>query len=124
MADHDDETMAIIAFTISRVYTILVDVCRFLPVPIGLPTNPRIPVSGAAPAIRRVAELAKDQPMEELQRAQLFTGTIHLLAAIDLWRLCSHEFDNHRAEGIAANLVYSEEALINLAEWLIEEGMD
>ncbi|WP_330339392.1 hypothetical protein [Streptomyces sp. NBC_00557] len=119
MADREDEIMRGLAHAISTVYTILVDVCANLPVPIGLPTDQHIPAGDAVPAIQRVAELAKDQPMGETQEAQLFTGCIHLLAAIDLYALCATRFVETRAEAVGANLVYAEEALKNLALWLI-----
>ncbi|MFE7966151.1 hypothetical protein ACFU0X_24465 [Streptomyces cellulosae] len=124
MADHEDETLEALAYGISRVYTILVDVCAMLPIPIGLPTEKHIPADAAIPAIQRVADLAKDQPMGETQEAQLFTGCIHLLAAIDLYALCATRYIETRAEGCGANLVYAEEALKGLAVWLVIQQAD
>lgn len=124
MADHEDETLEALAYGISRVYTILVDVCAMLPVPIGLPTEHHIPADAAIPAIQRAAELAKDQPMGETQEAQLFTGCIHLLAAIDLYALCATRYIETRAEGCGANLLYAEEALKGLAVWLVIQQAD
>lgn len=124
MADREDEIMLGLAHTISFIYTILVDVCGSLPVPIGLPADQHIPAEAAIPAIKRVGALAKDQPMGELQEAQLFTGCIHLLAAIDLYALCAMRFEDTRAEGAGANLVYAEEALKNLALWLVINEAD
>ncbi|REE62144.1 hypothetical protein BX257_4757 [Streptomyces sp. 3212.3] len=124
MADREDEIMRALAHSISMVYTILVDVCGALPVRIGLPSDPHIPAAEAVPAIRRVADLAKDQPMGETQEAQLFSGCIHLLAAIDLYRLCAAEYMETRAEGIGANLFYAEQALRNLALWLVINEAD
>lgn len=124
MADREDEIMYALAHSISMVYTILVDVCRALPVPIGLPTDQHIPATDAVPAIQRVAALAKDQPMGETQEAQLFTGCIHLLAAIDLYSLCATRYEETRAEGVGANLTYADEALRNLALWLVINEAD
>lgn len=119
MADHEDETMKALAYAVSRVYSILVDVCEILPVPIGLPTDRQIAAGDAIPAIQRVAELAKDQPMGETQEAQLYTGCIHLLAAIDLYALCARRYLETRADGCGANLLYAEEALKGLHVWLL-----
>ncbi|MFJ6659691.1 hypothetical protein ACIQNG_25560 [Streptomyces sp. NPDC091377] len=122
MADHDDdqaEMMEALAHGISLAYTILVDVCANLPVPIGMPTERQVTAVEALPAIRRAAELASDQPMSELQEARLFTGCIHLLAAVDLYRLCLGQYEETRAHGVGINLTHAEEALKDLARWLM-----
>lgn len=125
MADHnEDETMRALAHAISLVYTILVDVCGMLPVPIGLPSDQHIPVTDAVPAIERVAALAKDQPMGETQEAQLLVGSIHLLAAIDLYALCAARFTETRADGVGLNLAHAEESLKRLANWLVINEAD
>jgi len=124
MADHKDETMRVLALSVSTVYTILVDVCGMLPVPIGLPADPHIPASEAYPAIQRVADLAGEQPMGELQGIQLYTGCIHLLAAIDLYALCAARYMDTRAEGCSANLLVAEESLKALALWLVINEAD
>src|SRR3546814_11931372 len=61
MADRNDEIMSHLALTISMVYTLLVEVCEMLPVPIGLPIDRHIPAANAVPAIQRVTEVAQDQ---------------------------------------------------------------
>ncbi|WP_217545591.1 hypothetical protein [Streptomyces sp. GbtcB6] len=119
MADRDDEVMSVLARSISATYSLLVDVCDALPVPITLPTDRHIPATNAVPAIQRVAALAEDQPMGEMQEAQLYTGCIHLLAAIDLYALCAARYEDTRAEGIGANLLYADEALKSLLIWLL-----
>ncbi|MEI5520678.1 hypothetical protein WB388_08690 [Streptomyces brasiliscabiei] len=124
MADRNDEVMGHLALTISVVYSLLVDVCAMLPVPIGLPISQHIPAELAVPAIQRVTEVAPDQPMGELQLAQLHTGCIHLLAAIDLYALCGARYMDTRAEGVAANLLYGEEALRHLEVWLVINQAD
>ncbi|MFD5266739.1 hypothetical protein [Streptomyces sp. NPDC058335] len=124
MAEHADEVMRALAHSISVTYSLLVDVCEALPVPITLPTDRHIPAVNAVPAIQRAAELAKDQPMGETQEAQLFTGCIHLLAAIDLYALCATRYMETRAEGVGANLLYSDQALKNLMVWLLVNRTD
>ena len=119
MADRDDEVMSVLAHSISATYSILVDVCEALPVPITLPTDRHIPATNAVPAIQRVAALAEDQPMGEMQEGQLYAGCIHLLAAIDLYALCAARYEDTRAEGIGANLLYADEALKLLLVWLL-----
>ncbi|MGW1035027.1 hypothetical protein ACWD4Z_22925 [Streptomyces antibioticus] len=119
MADHEDEIMGALAHSISVTYTLLVDVCEVLPVRITLPVDRHIPASNAIPAIQRVAELAKDLPMGEAQEAQLFTGCIHLLAAIDLYALCASRYEQTRAEGVGANLIHADEAFKRLWIWLL-----
>jgi hypothetical protein len=124
MADHNDEVMGALAHSISTVYTILVDVCGMLPVPIGLPTDQHIPASEAYPAIQRVSELAEEQPMGERQGIQLYTGCIYLLAAIDLYALCAARYMDTRAEGCGATLLVAEESLRALALWLVINEAD
>ncbi|MEU9245851.1 hypothetical protein [Streptomyces sp. NPDC048385] len=124
MADDKDEVMGSLAYSISTVYTILVDSCRMLPVPIGLPTDQHIPAEEAYPAIQRVAELAGEQPMGELQALQLYTGCISLLAAIDLYALCAARYMDTRAEGCSANLLVAQENLTRLATWLVINEAD
>lgn len=124
MADRDDEVMREVALSISTIYTMLADVCGMLPVPIGLPTDQHIPVENAYPAIQRVADLAGEQPMGELQGIQLYTGCIHLLAAIDLYALCAARYMDTRAEGACANLIQAEQALMPLARWLVINEAD
>ncbi|WP_330349596.1 hypothetical protein [Streptomyces sp. NBC_00582] len=119
MADRDDEVMHALVHGISVTYSLLVDACQALPVPITLPTDRHIPAANAVPAIQRVAALAKDQPMGETQEAQLYTGCIHLLAAIDLYALCAARYEDTRAEGVGANLLHADEALKSLIIWLL-----
>lgn len=124
MADRKDEILESLAHGISTVYTILVTVCGALPVPIGLPTDQHIPAEHAVPAIQRVAALAEDQPMGELQTTQLYTGCIHFLAAIDLYALCAVRYEDTRAEGVGANLLLAEDSLRALALWLLINEAD
>ncbi|MBQ1096315.1 hypothetical protein KBY55_09485 [Streptomyces sp. b94] len=124
MADHEDEMMRVLAHTISLVYSILVDVCGMLPVPIGLPADHHVPTTDAAPAIKRVAELAKDQPMGETQEAQLLVGCLHLLAAIDLYALCAVRYEETRADGAGLNLAHAEDSLKRLSTWLAINSAD
>ncbi|GEC02973.1 hypothetical protein SSP24_06280 [Streptomyces spinoverrucosus] len=119
MADRDDEIMSALAHSISVTYSLLVDVCQALPVPVSMPTDRRIPTSAAVPAIRRAAALAGEQPMGEDQEAHLFTGCIHLLAAIDLYALCATRYDQTRAEGVGVNLLHADDALRTLLVWLL-----
>ncbi|WAZ20190.1 hypothetical protein STRCI_001289 [Streptomyces cinnabarinus] len=120
MADREDEMLRVLALGISQVYSILVDICGLLPVPLRLPVEGRVSSREAVPAVIRVDELAADQPMGEDQAALLHTGCIHWLAAIDLYTLCSeHEYRITRIEGISANLLYAEDALGRLHLWLL-----
>lgn len=119
MADHRDEIMESLAHQISLVYTMLVDVCRMLPVPIELPADKHTPGRQAVPAIQRVVELGRDQPMGDLQEGQLYSGCIHLLAAIDLYALCSMRYHETRAEACGANLLCAEDPLKTLMVWLL-----
>ncbi|MGA5486684.1 hypothetical protein ACPCK1_02785 [Streptomyces pseudogriseolus] len=119
MADRDDEVLNALAFSISQVYLLLVHVCRMLPVPIGLPVDAHIPASDAIPAIRRITEVAGEQPMGETPTLQLYSGCIHLLAAFDLYGLCSMSYHDNRADGVAALLLHSQEELESLEIWLM-----
>ncbi|MEV7871485.1 hypothetical protein AB0P17_36545 [Streptomyces sp. NPDC088124] len=124
MADRNDEVLKSLALSIATIYTLLVDVCAALPVPIGLPVDRHIPGELAIPAIQRVTEVAHDQPMGEHQTQQLYTGCIHLLAAIDLYVLCAAGYRDTRAEGVAVNLLYADAALAPLNRWLLINESD
>ncbi|MEU1478906.1 hypothetical protein [Streptomyces sp. NPDC005760] len=124
MADREDEIMEGLAHSISFIYTMLVDICGALPVRIGLPADQHIPASDAVPAIKRVSEVAHDQPMGELQTMQLYSGCIHLLAAIDLYALCASRYEDTRAEGAGVNLLHAEQELKSLALWLVINEAD
>lgn len=119
MADRDDEVMSSLALSISHVYSMLVHVCGLLPVPIGLPVDHHVPASDAIPAIRRITELVGEQPMGEDQMLKLYSGCIHLLAALDLYGLCSMSYHDNRADGVAALLLHTQEDLESLEIWLI-----
>lgn len=124
MADREDEVLRALAHSISFIYTMLVDICGALPVRIGLPTDQHIPASDAVPAIKRVSEVAHDQPMGELQTMQLYKGCIHFLAAIDLYALCAARYEDTRAEGAGVNLLHAEQELKSLALWLVINEAD
>jgi hypothetical protein len=119
MADHEDEIMDALAHAISDAYTILVDVCLALPVPIMMPMDQHIPTSEAVPAIRRVAELAAEQPMGEEQEALLYSGCVYLLSAIDLYALCAARFEPTRADGVGSLLLHADDVLGTLHRWLL-----
>ncbi|MEV8600458.1 hypothetical protein AB0465_11330 [Streptomyces griseoviridis] len=119
MADHDDEVMGALALSISQLYALLVHVCGMLPVPIALPIDRHIPASTAVPAIRRLTELAAEQPMGEHQAAQLYSSAIHILAAFDLYGLCSMSYHDTRADGVAALLLSANDDLESLEVWLL-----
>ncbi|MFJ8140634.1 hypothetical protein [Streptomyces sp. NPDC096013] len=119
MADREDEIMAQLAHSISLVYTLLVDVCRALPVPVTLPVDSHIPAVEAVPAIQRVAALGEDQPMGEDQQTRLFSGCVHILAAIDLYALCATRYEETRAEGVGVNVLHADAALKPLLVWLL-----
>ncbi|MBK3630524.1 hypothetical protein JHN59_38160 [Streptomyces sp. MBT49] len=122
MADRDDEVMMAIATSISVTYSILVDVCQALPVPITMPIDRHIPVTDAFPAIQRVADLAEEVPMGEEQTMRLYTGCIHLLAGIELYALCAASYADTRAEGAAINLIHANSNLEPLLVWLLAHG--
>ncbi|MFI8531081.1 hypothetical protein ACIGMX_12610 [Streptomyces aquilus] len=108
MADREDEILHALAHGISVTYSLMVEVCEALPVPISLPSDRHIPVANAVPAIQRAAALAKDQPMSESQEAHLYYGCVYLLASIDLYALTASRYEETRAEAVGANLAQSE----------------
>ncbi|MEV8544533.1 hypothetical protein [Streptomyces sp. NPDC051572] len=124
MADHKDESVGDLALSISMIYTILVNLCGKLPVPIGLPIDQDVPGPATTPAIQRVAEVAEDQPMGDTQVEQLYLGCIYLLAAIDLYEICTVRFTMTRVEGAAANLLLAEGELNTLTLWLAVNEAD
>ncbi|WP_329338557.1 hypothetical protein OG866_27010 [Streptomyces sp. NBC_00663] len=118
MADRDDEMMHALVHGISLVYSLLVEACRALPVPVNMPADPWVSVAEVRPAVKRLAALAADQPMGEDQEWQLRSGCIHLLAAIDLYALCETRYEETRADGVGANLATAEIDLKDLLIWL------
>lgn len=100
------------------VYLLAVAICALLPIPIELPrgvvTNTQMRDS-----IRRVAEIAEDQPIPEAEKAKLWAGSVSFLAALDLFSI-EMEVEHHplRAEGVEAALMTSEGAFVDLSEWV------
>ncbi len=118
MADRNDEAMRGLVHAISLVYSLLVETCRALPVPVNMPSDPAVSVADVMPAVKRVVELAAYQPMGEEPEALLLSGCIHLLAAIDLYALCAANYEDTRADGAGANLMIAEIDLKDLLIWL------
>ncbi|MEV4974430.1 hypothetical protein [Streptomyces scopuliridis] len=118
MADSPDEMMEVLGDRIAETYIGLGMICANLPVPIELPTGV-VNARTLTAAVRRVSEIAEDQPMPEEQVAGLFTASILYLAALDLLGMLQHNpYEESRAAGALGVLVLAQENLKDLAEWL------
>ncbi|MFE0036819.1 hypothetical protein [Streptomyces sp. NPDC059015] len=118
MADDQDKTMRYFSHRLSMVYTALVNCCAHLPIPISLPTK-AVDNLSAVPAVRRITEIAEEQPMPEEQHAALYTGSLMWLVAMDVFSiLVVNEYDEIRAHGGIAATHVAEDALMELAQWL------
>ncbi|MEV5606998.1 hypothetical protein [Streptomyces sp. NPDC052225] len=121
MADSEDLNIEELARKLSLTYQGLVLCCEQLPIPVALPRHGATNVE-AEPAVRRVAELADDQPMPEEIKAHLFTAAIFWLSGLDVFRvLVMDGWHDARGLQVIGCLVVAQEALSDLGEWLIEQ---
>jgi hypothetical protein len=119
MADSEDQAMKTLAHHLSRSYVVLTTLCLNLPVPVTLPTGAVSNVE-VIPAIRRVMEIAEDQPMPESHQAELFAACAFWLGALDLYGLLVHNFHTSRAHSAAANLIMCDSTMEDLVDWLAD----
>ncbi|CAM5366743.1 hypothetical protein SCALM49S_04558 [Streptomyces californicus] len=92
--------MGTAAHRLTTAYGGLVACCAQLPLPIALPTG-AVTNLEMIPAVRRIEQLAEEQPMPEAQQSALYTGAILWLAAADLYRLLVEEgYVEARAAGV------------------------
>ncbi|MFE7128942.1 hypothetical protein [Streptomyces sp. NPDC057617] len=120
MSDSEDDMMETLNRRLGTTYTGLVAVCANLPVPIALPTGV-VTNTEIIPAVRRVADIAEEQPMPEEQHSQLYTGAVLWLSAADLYELLiKGEYVESRAAGALGILMIANGALTDLGEWLLE----
>ncbi|MFJ1581573.1 hypothetical protein [Streptomyces sp. NPDC088182] len=121
MSDFDDQAMGRLSTHVSLAYAALAAACAALPVPITLPIG-KVSNVETGPAVARVMDLVRDQPMPEEQQAQLFAVCAFWLAALDLYGLLVKEgFTNARAHSAAANLLMAEDQLGDVLSWLREQ---
>lgn len=122
MSDHEDEMMATATQRLASSYAGLVACCENLPLPIALPTG-LVSNLDMVPAVRRIEQLADEQPMPEDQQAQLYTAAILWLAAADLYMLLTQEgYQEARAAGVLGILMIARDAITDLGTWLLEQS--
>ncbi|MEU1155759.1 hypothetical protein ABZ369_22460 [Streptomyces sp. NPDC005918] len=121
MSDFEDQAMTKLANHLARTYVALAHIAANLPIPVTLPTGDVSNIE-AIPAVRRMMELADDQPMPEEQQAELYAICSFWLGALDLYgMLAMVEFHSSRAHSVAANLLMAENHMLDLTEWIIEQ---
>jgi hypothetical protein len=121
MADSEDLTNEALARKLSTTYTTLAAACDMLPIPITLPRRGVTNIE-ALPAVRRIVDLAEEQPMPEDVQAHLFTAAIFWLSALDVFAvLVNNEWNHQRAFQVAGCLSVAHDALSDLAEWLLAQ---
>ncbi|MFE4647731.1 hypothetical protein [Streptomyces sp. NPDC056707] len=120
MSDFEDQAMRKMAGHLSESYSSLATVCLNLPIPVTLPTGTVSNVE-VVPAIRRVMAIVEDQPMPEQQQATLFAVCAFWLGAMDIYSLLvREEFDVARAHSAAANILMTEDHLMDITVWLAD----
>ncbi|MEW2164396.1 hypothetical protein AB0912_15590 [Streptomyces sp. NPDC007084] len=118
MADSQDEVIERLALGLSVTYSGLARVCLALPVPIALATGPGVSNLEAIPAVRRIMEVLRDQPMPEEQHGNLYSVCAYWLAAMDVFTvLVAAEFHAARAMSIEACLMMADGCLLDIAGW-------
>ncbi|MER8083829.1 hypothetical protein ABTZ57_01370 [Streptomyces sp. NPDC094048] len=122
MSDHEDEMMNLAGERLASIYGGLVACCEMLPLPIALPKG-IVSNLDMVPAVRRIEQLADEQPMPEDQQAQLYTAAISWLAATDLFSLLvNEEYVEARAAGVLGTLMIARDCLTDLGTWLLEQS--
>ncbi|MFJ8224944.1 hypothetical protein [Streptomyces griseus] len=122
MSDHEDQMMGAAAHRLSTTYGGLVACCAQLPLPISLPTG-LVSNLEMVPAVRRIEQLATEQPMPEDQQSALYTGAVLWLAAVDLYRLLVEEdYVEARAAGLLGVLMIARDAIHDLGTWLLDQS--
>lgn len=121
MSDHEDEMMNQATARLTSTYGGLVACCANLPIPITLPsglvTNLEI-----VPAVRRIEQLADEQPIPDEQQAQLYTAALLWLAAADLYKLLvTEDYVEARVGGLLGILMMTRDTLKDLGEWLLTQ---
>ncbi|MFI1535545.1 hypothetical protein [Streptomyces anandii] len=124
MADFDELSTERIARSLAKQYAVLIASCEMLPIPVSLPrsTNGELSNVDTVPAVRRLAELAGEQPMPEEIQAALFTAAIFWLTAMDqLGIIIANQWHDIRGFQALAALEMSGSALADLGAWLLDQ---
>ncbi|MFJ6540529.1 hypothetical protein ACIQMP_07775 [Streptomyces sp. NPDC091385] len=127
MADSEDLTLERIVNTLVRQYIVLVSACAMLPIPITLPKqgNGTFASAETVPAVRRLVEIAGEQPMPEENQADLFTAALFWLTAADMVELLiAIGWNEIRAFQALAALGVSGDALADLGIWILTQEKD
>ncbi|GAA0705211.1 hypothetical protein GCM10010193_70340 [Kitasatospora atroaurantiaca] len=120
MSDENERFLHDLMIHIAVVFEALRTACAHLPVPIALADDLDTDVTATLMAVTRVIEISDEQPMPELRQAQLCTGALHWIAAVDLAALGAHMEGDIRLLASRINLHHAETALLDLAFWLAE----
>ncbi|GGJ81965.1 hypothetical protein GCM10011583_11820 [Streptomyces camponoticapitis] len=120
MSDTPDSMMEAFESRLTTVYIGLVSVCENLPVPITLPTGV-VHSKELVQTVRRVADIAEEQPMPEEQHAMLYTGAVMWLAAADLFGILTRtDYVEARAAGGLGILLIAGDSISELGAWLLD----
>lgn len=123
MADSNNLNLEAIARSIAKQYAVLVAACEMLPIPVALP-EPTETLSNAdtVPAVRRLAEIADEQPVPVEVQASIFTAALFWLTAMDmLGLLVVNEWNDIRGFQALAALEMSGSALADLGTWVLNQ---
>lgn len=121
MSDFEEQSMRKISAHLSVTYSGLATLCSALPIPVTLPTG-AISNQEAVPAVRRLMDIAEDQPLPVEQQATLFTVAAFWLGAMDSYSLLyREEFHSARAHSAIAALLMADDHMIDLTVWLADQ---
>jgi hypothetical protein len=117
MADSNDKAMGHLASRLGEIYTALALICLSLPIEIVLPIG-TVTNLDTVPAVRRVVEIAEDQPMPEEVQAELYAACVFWLGAMDLYGILTQDYHEARTQSAFANLIMAEDSARQVAEWI------
>ncbi|MFJ2432956.1 hypothetical protein ACIOWM_07060 [Streptomyces anulatus] len=122
MSDFEELANRKIAAHLSTTYRAMVTACLALPLPVTLPTG-TVSNLEVVPAVRRLMEIALDQPMPEEMKGHAFAAAAFWLGAMDCYSLLRREEGWHmaRAHSAAAALLMADGHLEDLEAWLADQ---
>ncbi|WHX19810.1 hypothetical protein QFW82_23565 [Streptomyces malaysiensis subsp. malaysiensis] len=116
MSDEIERDRAATARAVVLVYRLLAAVCRKLPVPISLPEGIIMDSASMIPAVRRTAEVIREEPLSEEHQAYLWGACLKWLAAADMLTALLRDWNDHRDWAILLTLSEVKDTLASVIE--------
>ncbi|MEU3899757.1 hypothetical protein [Streptomyces sp. NPDC045251] len=104
------------------IYTLIMRMCGFLPIPISLPYFEKDTLHGEQmiAGVSRVIELIEDEPIDEDLQAGIWGGCLHWLSAAHLYNRWMEHHEHLVSLEIRINLVTAGETLHTVVHELID----